>query len=313
MKQYILAASLFFFSVFAYSQNTRQEYIAKYQLLAIQEMNRSGIPASIKMAQACLESADGNSELAKKSNNHFGIKCKSNWTGKKVYYDDDAKNECFRKYNTIEDSYIDHTEFLMNNPRYAELFSLKTDDYKGWAHGLKKAGYATANHYDKRLIKIIEENKLYRLDLKVSQQEITVFDRTTVHNPNFSTSLTINPFQSREILTINGIKAVISRKNDTYQLIASETGKKEWELRRFNEVQKGYEPRENEVVYLQQKKRKTPKSVQFHTVQSGETLYYIAQKYGIKLRPLYSRNGMKINEPVYVGQKIVLRKRLKNN
>ena len=108
------------------SQITRKEYIEKYQLLAIKEMNRSGIPASITMAQACLESANGNSELSRKSNNHFGIKCKSSWTGKSVRYDDDEKNECFRKYNTVEESYIDHTNFLMDNPRYFFLFELTT-------------------------------------------------------------------------------------------------------------------------------------------------------------------------------------------
>lgn len=295
----------------AFSQNSRKEYIGKYQLLAIQEMNRSGIPASIKMAQACLESADGNSELAKKSNNHFGIKCKKNWKGKKVYYDDDRKNECFRKYKTVEDSYIDHTEFLMNNSRYASLFALKSDDYKGWARGLKKAGYATARHYDKRLIEIIEKNKLHRLDLKISYNQMAVYENSNVHNPNFSTSLTINPFQSRELIVINGVQAVIARKNDTYALIAAETGKKAWELRSFNEVQRRYEPREYEVVYIERKKRKTPKSKKFHTVGKGETLHFIAQMYGIKLRPLYRRNRMKINQPINAGQKIALRKKIK--
>jgi hypothetical protein len=313
MKQFVFTTSLIMLGFVAFSQNTRQQYIAKYQLLAIQEMNRSGIPASIKMAQACLESANGNSELSRKSNNHFGIKCKKNWKGKKVYYDDDRKNECFRKYKSVEDSYIDHTNFLMNNPRYASLFALKTDDYKGWARGLKKAGYATAKHYDKRLIEIIEKNKLHRLDLKISQNEIAVYENMQFQNPNFSSSLTINPFYSREIRKINGLEAVIARKNDTYQLIALETGKKDWELRRFNEVQRGYEPMENEVVYIQNKKRKTAKNIKFHTVQPGETLYFIAQKYGIKLRPLYFRNRMKINEPVYVGQKISLRKRIKKS
>ena len=113
------------------SQISRQEYISRWQLLAIEEMNRSGIPASITMAQGILESADGNSELSKKSNNHFGIKCKKGWKGKKVYYDDDAQNECFRKYSTVEDSYVDHTNFLMDNPRYGFLFELNHTDYKG--------------------------------------------------------------------------------------------------------------------------------------------------------------------------------------
>jgi flagellum-specific peptidoglycan hydrolase FlgJ len=133
------------------AQNAREEYIRKYQLLAIEEMGRSGIPASIKMAQAILESGNGNSELARKSNNHFGIKCKTGWKGQKVYYDDDEKGECFRKYKSVHDSYIDHTNFLMTSPRYAFLFKLPPDDYKSWAKGLKQAGYATARHYDQTL------------------------------------------------------------------------------------------------------------------------------------------------------------------
>ena len=123
--------------------------------MAIEEMGRSGIPASITIAQGCLESANGNSELSKKSNNHFGIKCKKGWKGKKVYYDDDAKNECFRKYKTVEDSYIDHSNFLMDNPRYSTLFNLEITDYKGWAHGLKNAGYATSRTYAHKLIEIV--------------------------------------------------------------------------------------------------------------------------------------------------------------
>ena len=140
MKHIHLSILFLIIGFVAFAQQSRHDYINKYQLLAIQEMGRSGGPASIKMAQACLESADGNSQLAKKSNNHFGIKCKWDWKGKKVYFDDDAKNECFRKYKSIEESFIDHTNFLLDNPRYSSLFSLKTTDYKGWAKGLKKAG-----------------------------------------------------------------------------------------------------------------------------------------------------------------------------
>src|SRR5690554_3129854 len=163
---------LFLFVLFLFpnadvhAQISRSEYIRTYQHLAIEEMGRSGIPASIKMAQAILESGDGNSELARKSNNHFGIKCKSGWSGKKVYYDDDERGECFRKYKSVQESFIDHTNFLMTSPRYAFLFKLPPNDYKRWAKGLKQAGYATARHYDNTLIKIIEDNKLFRLDSK---------------------------------------------------------------------------------------------------------------------------------------------------
>ena len=144
--------------------SVRLEYIAKYKELAIRQMKKYKIPASIILAQACLESADGRSTLATKANNHFGIKCHSSWKGKTYRKDDDRRNECFRKYPTIEDSYKDHSEFLKNGKRYSKLFSLPLRDYRKWAKGLKEAGYATNPHYAEVLIKIIEDYQLYRYD-----------------------------------------------------------------------------------------------------------------------------------------------------
>ena len=144
--------------------SVRLEYIAKYKELAIRQMKKYKIPASIILAQACLESADGRSTLATKANNHFGIKCHSSWKGKTYRRNDDRRNECFRKYPTIEDSYKDHSEFLKNGKRYSKLFSLPLRDYRKWAKGLKEAGYATDPHYAEVLIKIIEDYQLYRYD-----------------------------------------------------------------------------------------------------------------------------------------------------
>lgn len=149
---------------FAQREMTREEYIAAYAPLAIRQQKEYGIPASIKMAQGIIESRYGNSDLSRRSNNHFGIKCKSNWVGDTVRYDDDARQECFRRYGCIEDSYRDHSEFLKNSPRYEKLFRLNPKDYKGWAHGLKECGYATAPHYASALIKCIEDYELYLLD-----------------------------------------------------------------------------------------------------------------------------------------------------
>ncbi len=132
---------------------TRYQYFEKFHEMAVEEMNRSGVPASITLAQGALESADGNSSLAREANNHFGIKCHEDWTGKKVYQDDDSKDECFRKYYSVEDSYRDHSDYLKAKSRYAFLFELELTDYKGWARGLKKAGYATSPTYADRLIK----------------------------------------------------------------------------------------------------------------------------------------------------------------
>ncbi len=302
---------IFILNLSAVSQNPRYEYIQKYQLLAIEEMNRSGIPASITMAQACLESADGNSELAKKSNNHFGIKCKSDWTGKKVYYDDDKKDECFRKYPTVEDSYIDHTNFLMKNVRYQSLFQLDPTDYVNWARGLKKAGYATAQNYDKKLIEIIENFQLHRLDYKISMDELAAYEQRRIGNHGVSNSLTINPYRKRDILIINGLKTVSVKKDDSYEIIAQEMGLNTWELYKFNDQPNGYVPQPNEVVYIQNKKRRAPKNHLTHVVSQGETMHYIAQLNGIRLNPLLKRNNMKQGQQPVPGQIIHLRNKVR--
>lgn len=309
--RYILSFLLFILlNTSLYSQNiTRDQYISQWQVLAIEEMNRSGIPASIKMAQGCLESGNGNSELSRTSNNHFGIKCKKGWRGKKVYYDDDHKDECFRSYRSVKDSYIDHTNFLMGNPRYASLFTLDHTDYKRWAKGLKKAGYATAHDYDKRLIRIIEENKLYRLDKKMT---FSPMNGQTAHNilsNNNSDGITITSYNTHKVKKINRVKAVVAQKGDTYEMLAQELGLKDWELYKYNDQRPGYRPIPNEVVYIQQKKRRTTKNQPTHHVQEGETMHYISQLYGIKLKPLYRRNSMKKGQQIHPGQIVYLRKK----
>ena len=307
MKKTILTIFILIFVCFnSNAQLSRIEYIQKYQSLAIDEMNRSGIPASITMAQACLESANGNSELSKKSNNHFGIKCKSTWTGKKVYYDDDEENECFRKYKTVEDSYIDHTDFLANNPRYFELFQLPSDDYIGWAKGLKKAGYATANDYDKKLINIIEEFQLYRLDYRISIEELTAANHQRLTSENISDKLTITPFSIHQITKINGVKSVIAKEDDSFEMIAQELGLKSWELYSFNDLPDGYQPQPGEVIYVEPKNKKTSRKILTHMTQADESMHYISQLYGIKLRPLYRRNKMKFGTQPIIGQEILL-------
>ncbi len=312
MKAILLIISFFSFMSAGQSNPARQEYIAKYQLLAIEEMGRSGIPASIKMAQAILESGNGNSELSRKSNNHFGIKCKRSWKGGKVYYDDDRKNECFRKYKSVEASFIDHTNFLMVNPRYAFLFQLRPDDYKGWARGLKKAGYATARDYDKRLIRIIEENKLYRLDHKETINPLLAHQGNRPLNKGMTDRIRINPFKAHEILSINGLEAVVARKGDTYQVIAQELGMKDWQIYKYNDRPRGYQPKPKEVIYIERKNRRAPRNKLTHTVEKGETMHYISQLYGIRLKPLLRRNRMDEGQEPGPGEVINLRKRKRN-
>jgi len=308
-------ARLLFFLIllpfFAYSQkDVRQEYILKYQVLAIKEMSRSGIPASITMAQACLESGDGKSELARLSNNHFGIKCKSNWNGKKVYYHDDARNECFRSYENVEDSYRDHTNFLMQNIRYAPLFEYNHTDYKSWAKGLKRAGYATAPHYDKQLMDIIEKYELYNLDRKWTSEQLANFEPVSIQN-NKESNLVIHPFKPRDVEIRNRLKTVVVRRGDTFETLAQEFGLEAWELYRFNDYPRGYQPQPNEIIYIEAKKRRAEKGTPNHRFSEGESMHYISQMYGIRLRPLYRRNKMKFGEMPQVGQEIYLRNRKK--
>ncbi|HEX6915029.1 MAG TPA: glucosaminidase domain-containing protein, partial [Chitinophagaceae bacterium] len=149
----------------AFAQDKVEEYIRTYQELAIKEMLRTGVPAAITLAQGILESQSGESDLARKSNNHFGIKCKNDWTGATVYHDDDARGECFRSYDNAEQSYRDHSDFLKSRPHYTFLFSLDPTDFEGWAKGLKKAGYATSPTYADRLIGLIRRYNLQEYTL----------------------------------------------------------------------------------------------------------------------------------------------------
>jgi hypothetical protein len=292
----------------AFSQQTRTQYIEKYQILAIEEMKRTGIPASIKMAQACLESANGNSELSILSNNHFGIKCKSNWTGPSVKWDDDERNECFRKYNTVEESFIDHSNFLMNSPRYAALFQLVPTDYVGWAYGLKAAGYATAPDYAQRVIKIIVENKLYLLDSGVDLDQLTMAQRANMSIDNVSNLLKIE-LEPHKVVNANHLKAVVARDGDSFEIIAQGFRKKAWEIYQFNDRPEGYRPQKNEVVYIQKKHRKAQKGKDFHRVEPGETMHFISQIYGVRLNLLYKRNKMKPGEEPKTEEVIYLRKK----
>lgn len=285
---------------------TREEYIKKYAELAVSEMIRSGIPASITLAQACLESGNGNSELSVKSNNHFGIKCKSSWRGKRVYHDDDAKGECFRKYKSVEESFIDHSDFLMVNPRYGRLFELELTDYKGWARGLKKAGYATNPHYANHLIKIIEEHKLYLYDEGLDQSQIARIQRK--HEPADGRRL-INPYQTRKVVLRNGLKSIVVKEGDTFQGIAQEFGLKEWEVYAYNDYKKGKQPRENEILYIESKRRKAEKKHKKHRFEADDTMHYIAQRYGIKLKRLYRLNRLTPGERPTIGSFIFLRKK----
>jgi LysM repeat protein len=260
------------------------EYVESHKEDAIKEMLMFGVPASVTLAQGMLESDNGNSDLAVYANNHFGIKCHEDWTGPSYIKDDDTKDECFRKYETVLQSYSDHSQFLRSRTRYAFLFELKTTDYKGRAHGLKESGYATDPRYADRLIDIIEKNKLYEYDKNVSMQVRQPEANLTEHiTPKSSTA-------ARSILQISERKYVIARQGDTYFKIAQDCEKGLWELYRYNEISRDAKPVAGQRVYIQPKRRKG--STDFHVVKAGETMYSISQEYCIKLKFLYRKNKM---------------------
>jgi LysM repeat protein len=313
MKSQNLAGLFMFFLVMwhglAKSQHTSpQEYVELYKEWAIEEMARSGIPASIKLAQGMLESNNGNSTLAVRANNHFGIKC-HDWKGKRLRHDDDKKNECFRKYKSVRDSYIDHTNFLMNGPRYSFLFTLDQTDYKGWAKGLKKAGYATSPKYASALIRIIEENELDRFDRGEVIRRITADKHTTeevVDIDGFEIEI-----EHRKILMRNRIDYIVAKKGDTYQSLTREMEMMPYELAKYNEIQRNSALQEGQVLYLQPKRNKASVEFKHHTVEAGETMYEISQMYGIKLKKLYQLNLMNKGEEPRPGDELNLRKKKK--
>ncbi|HOK51331.1 MAG TPA: glucosaminidase domain-containing protein [Bacteroidales bacterium] len=282
------------------SRITKEEYIEKYKKIAVEEMKRSGIPASITLAQGILESGNGNSTLARKANNHFGIKC-HNWDGEKHYHDDDAKDECFRKYDSAEESYRDHTDFLMKTPRYRFLFEYRSDDYKSWAHGLQKAGYATSKTYASDLIRTIEENKLYIFDSGDYTRKVNLNRKDS--DEDFTISL-----KKRKIYERNRIKYIIAQEGDNLVSLTKELDLFSWQLRKYNDLPEGYEVRPGEILYIQPKRNRAEVGYDFHIVKEGETMHAISQLYGIKLRKLYRRNHMEPGTEPVVGQKLWLRK-----
>ena len=287
------------FCLFCSSQNVKN-YIKEYKELAINEMYLYKIPASITLAQGILESASGTSKLAVESKNHFGIKCHVDWKGEKTYHDDDEKNECFRKYELVSDSFRDHSIFLSERTRYSFLFKLRKTDYKGWAKGLQKAGYATNNKYAKKLIKLIQDYNLAQYDKKRLNKK----QKKQFYQDN-DISVVKNIYEK------NYTKYVIAEGGETYDDIAETQDVWLWELLKYNESEKDRVLIKGEKVYLQPKRNKGIKP--YHIVSEDETMYSISQFYGIKIKKLYKKNRMDFGSEPYVGQKLSLIKKNKLN
>lgn len=264
---------------------SRKEYIEKYASLAVKQMHQYKIPASITLAQGILESNNGNSRLAIKANNHFGIKCHG-WEGAKIFADDDKKNECFRNYKNVLESFVDHSLFLNKYSRYEFLFDYKITDYKSWAKGLKKAGYATNSKYPELLIKIIEENKLYQFDKEKIDKNLISGKRNIYMHPN-------------------KIKYVISQNQETYATIAKSLNIKLKQILKYNDDNKLSVLNVGTKVFIQPKRNRSKQRI--HVVNKGEDLRSISQTYGIKMKSLKRRNELILKNSLNNGDKLRLR------
>lgn len=308
-----------------------EQYIDTYKGLAISEMKRTGIPASVTLAQGILETENGNSDLVKRSNNHFGLKCKSTWTGDTVAHTDDLPDECFRKYDKAEDSYRDHSDYLRATPRYASLFTLDPEDYKGWAYGLKKAGYATNPRYPQILIGNIEKYDLQQYDstgnFKLS--DVAGIEPSNVPRKRFKLSdvVGIEPSKNRETkmkpaasdkeatagpaielkpnTRFNNIKAYFAVKGTSLLAIATTADIPLDKLLDYNDLVDDGITKENCWVYLEKKPKSGNRDI--YTSLQNETLYDIAQNNGVQLKSLEDLNNLPPDAAVKKGAIIKLR------
>lgn len=308
-------------------------YIEKYKDIAMREMQEYKIPASVTLAQGLLESGYGNSELVKKSNNHFGIKCHKDWKGGRTYHDDDEKGECFRVYKTPEESYRDHSKFLSNGQRYAFLFDLKITDYKGWAKGLKKAGYATLPSYANVLINLIEKYDLTQYDDMVvkgkfkykegkkqkKKDQKTKENTPKIEDPKIDNTIVYAPFKiteaevvdktsdGRYIRVNNNVKFIYAKEGESVYDLATMLGLYDYQIIKYNNLGKRTTTKEDEIIYIEPKKNKAKRPYKYHTIQKGETLSYVSRLYAVKLKSIFKMNDMDENTILHVGDNIRLR------
>ena len=310
------------------AQSPQERYVAQYADIAVREMYRSGIPASITLAQGLLESAAGQSRLATLGNNHFGIKCHNGWKGRTMRADDDRPQECFRVYDTPEESFRDHSDFLRYRDRYKFLFDLEITDYEGWAHGLKKAGYATDPSYAGKLIDYIEKYDLARYDSLTPAAEETEGEGTEDSGEESFAELPESPLKleaakplsewqdeeirfslTRPTYTLNGVPFVYAAKGDTYRSLADENGLFFREILHYNDAGKKDQLQPGDIVFLQLKKKGTPKGLDKYIVDAdGESLRAISQRFGVRLSSILEMNGMDANYPLAEGDVVLLRK-----
>jgi LysM repeat protein len=302
--------------LFAQSAEVIQKYIDTYKNIAIEEMNRTGVPAAITLAQGIHETSAGQSDLVRKSNNHFGIKCKAEWSGPSVTHDDDARGECFRKYDDPMDSYKDHSDFLRTRSHYAFLFRLDPTDFEAWAYGLKKAGYATNPRYPQILIKLIrdynlEDYTLIALNRKTDNSNVTLVNTGASRDVNSQTipavSIeTVSPVQYPSgLFKINETKVIFISKGTSYLKVAEENDISLSRLFEFNDLHSSLDIAQvDQLLFLQRKRKKG--AGEYHIVMQGETLHDIAQNEGIRMESLLGYNFLKYGMQPKPGEKLYL-------
>ena len=308
----ILFAALLGFLAVASDDTPQERYIAQYSGIAVSEMQRTGVPASITLAQGMLESRYGLSSMATDGNNHFGIKCHNDWKGKRMFYDDDAPHECFRVYRSAEESFRDHSDFLRYWDRYKSLFELAPTDYKGWANGLRKAGYATDPAYAKKLIKIIEDYKLYRFDTGSTGAAVVVpetpiaMEKKTVQKVASGEKYTFSV--SRPLYRRNGVRFVYSQPGETWESIAAAFNLFPKELLRFNDLTAPCPLPKGTLVYIQKKKRYAASGMEMYVFSEGEKLRDVCQRFAVRQKSIVKLNGLREGYVPAEGDRIMLRK-----
>lgn len=330
-RYFVMLIFILFWNVNIYSQSKSKaalDYIEKYKDVAMREMQEYKIPASITLAQGLLESGNGNSDLAKKSNNHFGIKCHKDWKGDRTYHDDDEKGECFRVYKNPEESYRDHSIFLSVRGRYSFLFDLKITDYKGWAKGLKKAGYATLPTYANVLINLIEKYDLTQYDDMVVKGKFK-YKESKKQKPKGESQKAKDEEQTNEVVYIpykiteaeivgktpddryirenNRVKFIYAKEGESVYDLADMFGIYDYQIIKYNDLGKRTTTKEDEIIYIEPKKNKAMRHYKYHTIQKGETLSYVSRLYAVKLKSLFKMNEMDENTILHVGDNIRLR------
>ena len=327
MKKLLLLffAAVAGFNIQAQTNEAVEAYISQYKQLAIEEMIRTGVPAAITLAQGILESNAGQCQLTQESNNHFGIKCKEDWQGEVVYHDDDRRGECFRRYNSAEDSYRDHSDFLKNRPNYASLFNLNVTDYKDWAYGLKKAGYATNPVYAQSLITTIEKydleqytdvalNQTNQLNVASSniqqQQNIEFSNASFVQNkdaeqniPHYSAEVLKHP--KNTVFRINQTNVLFAEEGTSLFAIATQYNIPLKKLLEYNDLDNVDILQQPTLIYLEKKQRRGDK--EYHVVSGDESMHDIAQEEGIQLESLLAYNNFSKSAQPKTGDKILLR------